>query len=84
MIERLTDAEVSELAEHADVLLNVGFREAAAVRALAAEVQQSRQRRCGNCAHLAVDKSYPVAGYCTKHWMNRRADWFCADFKAKP
>jgi hypothetical protein len=77
MSERLTDEQVAELATcdayiHPDDLM-----------ALAAEVQQSRQRRCENCRFYDVDVMGD--GYCTN--VDSRAshqgvtpDYFCADF----
>jgi hypothetical protein len=59
------------------------------IEALALEVQQSRQRRCGDCQHWATHAKLRD-GLCEQHsddngksWFQTPPDWFCADFLAK-
>jgi hypothetical protein len=55
------------------------------VRALAAEVQQARQRRCGNCRHhVSRVGRNGVCNLLQIPLYRSPADWFCADFQAKP
>jgi hypothetical protein len=100
MTERLTDHQVAALTATAnvrDTRLNkwvmrdglnwtVGPEE---MCALAAEVQQSRQRRCDNCAHWASSwVTGGAAGWCEGPPPCCRnetvPDYYCANFKAKP
>jgi hypothetical protein len=75
MSERLTDEEVAELRRYGLV-------------ALAAEVQEHRQRRCVNCAHWAdAWVTGGSAGWCEGPppccRNETRADWFCGNFTPK-
>ena len=88
--ERLTDEDVATLAaESVDVLLNVGWREAAQIRSIAVEVQQGRARRCGDCWHFHArsNDAGALPGDCMepgdKVMRPVREDWFCADFTPK-
>jgi hypothetical protein len=74
MSTRLTDEQVAELATcdayiHPDDLM-----------ALAAEVQQARQRRCENCRDWNTTDYRAGFGACMNDWLTRPTDWFCADF----
>jgi hypothetical protein len=43
----------------------------------------AQSRRCDGCAHWAVTYD-PTQGDCARVDFQTSADWFCADFKAKP
>jgi hypothetical protein len=86
MTERLTDEQVAAAASGTFVG-DVQYL----ILDLAVEVQQARQRRCGNCAAWrgATKPTTRDLGEC-RHADTYAsgsvtlADWFCADFKAKP
>jgi hypothetical protein len=82
MTDRLTDAEVAAIRnliriDAIEVYNNVSAKD---LDSVLAEVQSTRQRRCGNCKEW--QKTEPTM--CA--WLDQRtgAEWFCADFEAKP
>ena len=82
MTPPLTDAQVAALAtwdgEHADEM------EPGPINALALEVQQSRQRRCGACCHWEAYEDGGRMGECV--WLQRGdtpSSFQCADFTPK-
>jgi hypothetical protein len=69
--ERPTDQQVAAIA-------GTEFIFDRTTRALAVEVQQSRQRRCANCAHY---QPYACGLFSdTRETFEVTPDWFCADF----
>lgn len=80
----LPDAQVAAIAEDDDI--------ASRYRALALEVLQSRQRRCGSCRWWDVEEDpggVPVSRVCVKltdrygDLVVTDSDWSCADFLPK-
>jgi hypothetical protein len=87
MGERLTDEQVTELVSNAAMVLNVGRGEASYVQTLAVEVQQSRARRCDNCANGdSLGDTVQCNALISQEQQRgilHPLDWFCADFTAK-
>lgn len=54
------------------------------VQALTAEVQQSRARRCGNCAKWDGRHKDDIDDGCPLRYHWPAADWSCADFVLTP
>jgi hypothetical protein len=91
MTERMTDEQIDAMA--ALVVSDVGYPgdvlDAYGYVAIARAWLESRQRRCGNCAHYEYSAS-GTWGTCEQladneaHAFVAEPDWFCADFKAKP
>jgi hypothetical protein len=90
MSERVSDATLNVLSR---IPLMPWFSENPAVGGallrVIDEVQQARQRRCGNCAdhRLEPGPTWRTADVCDRHSRSTAflvsPDWFCADFTPK-
>jgi hypothetical protein len=80
----LTDAQVAALVVMAEGDLPLrSMVESGDLERLCLEVQQSRQRRCGDCAHAYPPEPGSDFWWCRPLDQGVGPDWFCADFTPK-